>query len=379
MKIIFIILAFLVLSGAAFFMLRQEASVGSTVVPAVLPTHETATTREENPDPITAQVAVMPLEEKIGQMLIVGFGGTVPDAHITKMIARYHIGGINLLKRNVTDAAQVRALTSGLQSLASVPLFIAADQEGGAVVRFSFLDELTPESDIESEDEAEAVAERRGAELAALGINTNFSPVVDYVANPNSYLYSRTFGANATTTGRLGEAMMRGYLRGGVIPVVKHFPGYGSVGLDPHRNGVMREDGRAGIEESMAPFASIISKYPEGAIMTAHISVPEIDTKPATLSPVFLTQILRERFGFRGVIITDDMEMISAGTSPADASLAAIKAGADMIISTYTPEVQIAIYDRLYEAVRSGEITESRINESVTRILRLKATLSTGR
>lgn len=379
MKIIFLMfVCALGAAGALVFLSATEKDAQSAVALPQEAAVEPAVMRKE-PDSIAAKIALMPLEEKVGQMLIVGFDGMTADAHIMDMIARYHIGGINLLRRNVKDAEQVRALSRELQSLSKMPLFIAADQEGGDVVRFSFLEELSPQTAIETEAQAEALAERRAAELSALGITMNFSPVADYVADPDAYLYSRTFGAGAEATGRLGGAMVRGYVRGGVVPVVKHFPGYGSVALDPHRNGVGREDGMAAIEESMAPFAAIIAHYPEGAVMTAHISVPEVDVRPATLSPVFLTEILRGRFGFRGVIITDDMEMVSAGASASDASLEAVKAGADMIISTYTPGVQIAIYNRLLAAVRAGEISEARIDESVSRILRLKATLSAGR
>lgn len=374
MKTLFFVLVFLALSGAVFVVYREEKDAGAILVTA----QKAAVQNPEVANPIAAKVAEMSLEEKIGQMLIVGFGTTVVDAHITEMITRYHIGGINLLKRNVRGREQMLALTAELQGLAKIPLFIAADQEGGTVARFSFLSELASQRDIDSEEEAEAIAERRAKELAELGVNMNFSPVADYVNDPDAYLYDRTFGRDPETIGRFGEAMVRGYLRGGVIPVVKHFPGYGSIMRDPHRDGVARTDGVRALAESMVPFAAIIARYPEGAVMTAHISVPEIDTKPATLSSTFLTQILRERLGFRGVIITDDVEMISAGTSPVAASLEAVKAGADMIISTYMPEIHIAIYNRLYEAVRSGEITEVRIDESVERILRLKAALPGG-
>ena len=158
----------------------------------------------------------------LGQILIVGFEHQYLDDHIRKMITQYHIGGVNLLGRNVRDENQVRQLIIDLQKITTVPPFVATDQEGGKVVRFKFLDELTPQIEIKSVQQAERVAISRAKELAELGVNMNFSPVLDYVSNSESYLYDRTFGTNPTAIGELGSAMIKGYKEGGVIPVAKH-------------------------------------------------------------------------------------------------------------------------------------------------------------
>ena len=325
--------------------------------------------------PISKQeraVSGMSLDEKIGQMMIIGFEHQYLDDHIRKMITRYHIGGVNLLGRNVKDENQVKQLVASLQKITTIPLFIATDQEGGKVVRFNFLSELTPQIKIKDSRQAEQVAFDRAKELRELGVNMNFSPVLDYVSHDKSYLYSRTFAVNPNLTGELGSAMIRGYKKGGVIPVAKHFPGYGNIFPDPHTNQATLNINREELGLNLTPFQKVVGGNSAVAIMTAHILIPVVDTKPATLSTKFLSEILRKQIGFDGVIITDDLEMISAGKVIEQSAVDAIKAGADMIISTYTLEKQIRIFDSLKNSVLNGDITEERINESVTRILSLK-------
>ncbi len=350
----------ILISLGAFFLLQPPKKIETPVV---------------NLDPIEEKIKTMSLDEKIGQMLIIGFEHQYVDEHIKTMIEKYHIGGINLLRRNIKDGAQTIELTKSLQFISAIPLFLATDQEGGEVLRFKFLKELTGQINIKNVQQAEEVAFSRAKELKELGINMNFSPVLDYVSDQKSYLYSRTFGTDAENIGELGKAMVKGYKNGKVIPVAKHFPGYGNLSLDPHKSEVEINIDENDLSKNLLPFQKIIDVDPSGAIMTAHIMVPSVDSKPATLSSKFLNEILRKQMGFKGVIITDDMEMVSAGKSVEESSLEAIIAGADMIISTYTSAKHITIFEKIRNAVLSGEITEQRIDESVKRILRLKAEL----
>lgn len=320
-------------------------------------------------------IANMSLEEKIGQMLIVGFEGAQVDDHAQRMITQYHVGGINLLKRNVEGKEQVKQLALNLQSLAKIPLFIATDQEGGSASRFDFLNELTPQLQIKDPLEAERIAHERAAELKELGINMNFSPVLDYASDKQSYIYNRTFGVEPDSSGELGIAMIKGYLNGSVIPVAKHFPGYGNMSSDPHRKQALINVEDDELRLFLLPFQKAIADSAIPAIMTAHALIPAVDDQPATLSSKFLGEILRKQMGFNGVIITDDLEMASVGMPAEEAAVEAIKAGADMVISTYAPEKQIQIFNRLKEAVLNGGIGEERINESVERILKLKTLL----
>ena len=324
---------------------------------------------------IKEKVSTMTLEEKIGQMLIIGLSGTELDARTKEMIEEYGVGGFNLLGRNIENRVQSKKLISDMQSIAKIPLFIATDQEGGNVIRFDFFEELTRQVDIKSREQAKNVAEKRGEELLSVGVNMNFAPVLDYVTDKKSYLYDRTFGASPELIGDFGNAMIDGYISSGVIPVVKHFPGYGNISLDPHKKGVSISISKEELEQNLFPFREIIKENPLVPIMTAHIIVPIIDEKPATLSAKFLSEILRGEMGFEGVIITDDMEMASVGKDVAKESVEAVKAGADMIISTYTSKLHTDIFLALRWAVLSGEISQDRIDESVVRILRLKENL----
>lgn len=324
-------------------------------------------------DSIILRVNKMSLDEKIGQMLIVGFEHKYLDRHIKNMITKYHVGGVNLLGRNVKNRGQIKQLIVDLQNTADVPLIIATDQEGGENSRFQFLNELTPQIKIKEIKQAERVAFSRATELRDLGVNMNFSPVVDYVSNSKSYLYKRTFGVDPDTAGKLGVAMINGYIKGGIIPVVKHFPGYGNIFPDPHKNQATSDITEKELELYLVSFRRIIENNPTVAIMTAHILIPNVDTKIATLSHKFLYEILRKQLGFNGVIITDELEMVSAGSSAEQLAVDAIKAGADIIISTYTPQKQINIFNHLKKSVLSGEIPEKRIDESVERILNLKS------
>src|SRR3989344_26974 len=367
-KIIYILIIFSVgISVALTYYLKQQTSL--------VQEEQEMKKEPEVIDPIVLQVRGMSLDEKIGQLLMVGFVGQYLDSHIQKMVTQYHIGGVNLLARNVKDSNQVKKLISDLQKISSIPLFIGTDQEGGINIRFKFLQELTPQTKISDTVAAEQIAFDRAAELKDLGVNMNFSPVVDYVSNDKSYLYKRTFGASPNTAGELANAMIDGYLKGGVIAVAKHFPGYGNVVLNPHTDESVLPISVAELEINLASFIKVLTNKNTGAIMTAHIVIPEMDSKPATLSYKFITEILRNRLGFNGVVITDDIEMASVGHSVSDIAVESIKAGNDIIIDTYTPKNSIIIFDRLKQAVLNKEISKERIDQSVIRILNLKKSI----
>lgn len=328
-------------------------------------------------DLVADELSRMSVDEKIGQLLIVGFEHPYVDDHIRIMIQKYHIGGINLFGRNVTSLAQTTKLDADLQKVSSTTLFIGTDQEGGNYERFKSVGEQTSEPDVKTPEQAYAVAYARAEELKALGVNMDFSPVLDHVTDPKSYLYARTFATSSEVIGRLGESMIEGYIAGGVVPVAKHFPGYGNIIRDPHRNGASISLDQKDLDENLLPFKTVIQEGVIEAIMTAHVVVPLVDSRPATFSEAFLKGILRDQFGFKGVIITDDLEMAAAGTSTPIGQLAvdSIQAGTDMIISTYTPGKQIEIFNAIKQAVSDGSISMDRLDQSVGRILLLKAHL----
>ncbi len=325
------------------------------------------------------KIKTLPLRKRIGQLMIFGFASTSPDTHIRTLIKEYGVGGVNLLKRNVANAAQVKEMTEELNRLTEAaglpPMFIAVDQEGGGVNRFQFLSEKTAQMDIGNAEEAFAVAKRRGEELRNLGISMNFSPVLDYVPDASAYLYNRTFATTSDAAALLGAAMARGYLTAGIIPVFKHFPGYGSIVLDPHQNAAAIADEEF-LEKILLVFERALAARDPMPVMTAHVIYQSFDAKPATLSKKFLTTILRERFGYEGVIITDDIEMVSARSAGSmsipEAAVQALEAGADVIISTYTAALHEKIIEAIEEAVVRGRLSEERVNESVVRVWKLK-------
>ena len=314
----------------------------------------------------------MSLDEKVGQLVIAGLVGPYADDAAREAISKYHIGGVNLLGRNIKERNQVIKLITDLQAVAAVPLFIAVDQEGGSISRLRFLKELTPQYSIRTARQARAVAVSRGKELKELGVNMNFSPVLDYVTSERSYLWPRVFRGNVAAVASLGQAMMEGYKAAGVVSVPKHFPGYGNVKPDPHASNVSLKTDAKGLAVSLVPFRHILSAGGAGAVMTAHIQVPFFDVKSATVSGKFITQLLRKGWGFDGLVITDDIEMVSAGKSVGETAVESIKAGADVVIVSLTPEKYKVVFESLKNAVLKGDITEQRLNESVGRILKLK-------
>jgi beta-N-acetylhexosaminidase len=377
--IVYIIVAALFVLGTLYFFIKPASfssfhNTQTVKDPNASSNISSSTILDDQKEKVEKILNSMTLDEKIGQMLIIGFPTPELDDHIKLMIKEYHVGGVNLLKRNISSGTQVKKLSQDLQSFntkySKLPFIISADQEGGDVVRFKFMKELTAEPAIKNTTQAYDVALGRGKELKEYGINMNFSPVLDLVTDKNSYLYSRTFATSSEKIAGLGAAMVKGYEDAGIMPVIKHFPGYGNIKADPHKNAVHTTLTSQDFEQ----FKSVLEKY-SVPVMTAHSIIDDVDTKPATLSSKFLTDILRKQWNYEGVIITDDIEMVSAGSTPANAAVKAVEAGADMIISTYTPQVQLDVFNALKKAVQDKNISEERINESLRRIIALKLSL----
>jgi beta-N-acetylhexosaminidase len=332
----------------------------------------------------------MTLEEKIGQMLCLGWHAHLAlDDQAISCIDELHTGGMILMGRNVRapgeahiDAQKVREMCDALQSRAKIPLLIATDQEGGRVARFSTapFTQVPPAARIETAEAAERAARTMGRELAMVGVNVNFAPVADVNSNPdNPVIGDRSFANTADRAVPMVLAQVAAYLSVGVAPCLKHFPGHGDTDLDSHlalptlSHALETMDSR-----ELVPFrAGIRAGCP--LVMTAHILFPALDEDlPATLSGTILTGLLRERLGFDGVIVTDCLEMkaVADRWGVARAAVLAAKAGADLLLVCHTPERQRAAFDALLAAARSGDLSEAHIDASVARIQRLKATLT---
>ena len=330
-------------------------------------------------------IAQMTIEEKVGQLIMVGFDGTQANEAIEAHIRERFVGGVVLFSRNIESPQQTAELTNQLQRLAEatarqIPLFIGIDQEGGWVIRLKEGATVLPGNMALGATDSTELAERAGEitaiELAAVGVNLNFAPVMDVNNNPqNPVIGRRSFGELAELVSRLGTAYIRGLQHNGVLATAKHFPGHGDTTVDSHFDLPTVNHGLERIHAlELQPFRAAIDAD-VAAIMTAHIVYPAFDTdRPATLSPTILTDLLREELGFDGLLITDDMEMkaIDDRYRSGEAAVMAIEAGADIVMVLWTPTKQIEVFDALLSAVKSGRITQARLDQSVERILKSK-------
>jgi beta-N-acetylhexosaminidase len=304
-----------------------------------------------------------------------------------QVIDRYRPGGIIYFTRlgNENNPPQIAALSNGIQRVAlrqrtPVPMLISTDQEHGVVTRVGppatqFPGSMALGATMRPQD-ADTAARITGRELRAIGINQNFAPVGDVNVNPfNPVIGVRSFGDRAGVVARLTGNQVTAFQRtAGVVATTKHFPGHGDTDVDSHFGIPIINHSRAQLDAvDLPPFRAAVVQG-VGAIMTAHIIVPALDPSgdPATLSAPIITGVLRQRMGFDGVVITDALDMAGVRQKYGDdrVPVLALKAGVDQLLMP--PRFDVA-YNAVLAAVRSGELTERRIDASVTRILRLKA------
>jgi beta-N-acetylhexosaminidase len=334
----------------------------------------------------------MSLDEKIGQLIVpakIGMFLTQDSETFQQMrrdVIEFHVGGYHLLGENDTLHEPVGAalLVNHLQEMAKAPLLITADFEGGVGLRFIGATRLPRAMAIGATGNPEMAyqAGRIAAEEArAIGVNVNFYPVVDVNNNArNPIINIRSFGGNPELVSRMARAFIRGSQEHGVMATAKHFPGHGDTSTDSHLELPVVDVDRTRLNTiELPPFQAAIEEG-VGGVMSAHIALPQVEPEklPATLSSKILTGVLRNDLKFHGVIFTDAMNMrgISAHFPEGEAAVRAVKAGADVIL--YPPSVEQA-FNGLKRAVESGEIKESRIDESVRRILAAKLELGLDR
>ncbi|MBH8592013.1 beta-N-acetylhexosaminidase [Paenactinomyces guangxiensis] len=334
----------------------------------------------------------MTLEEKVGQMVMGGFYGDVPSEDARRLIQEAHVGSIILFSYtgNVKDPLQTAKLTNGLQKMATetrlkLPLFIATDQEGGVVARLT-----TGATQLPGNMALGATRDRKlvqkaykitAQELRAIGIQMNLAPDLDVNVNPaNPVIGVRSFAEDPRLVAQMGTEAIRALQKNNVVATAKHFPGHGDTNVDSHLGLPVINKSKEELERvELVPFKQAVNSGID-AIMTAHINVPALDPTPdlpATLSKPILTGLLREKMGFNGLIITDSMTMAGVANSFGgipQASVKAVEAGADIILLTpeLTTDEQIEVYQEIVDAVRSGTLSEKRIDESVLRILKAK-------
>ncbi len=347
-------------------------------------------------------MTTLTLREKIGQMLLVGFRGCTPAECeiIDRDIREHHLGGIILFdqdmtggtidsgnrRRNIESPAQVKTLLAHLQAQSRIPLLTAIDQEGGRVNRlktaYGFPASISHEELGRMDQPAETYrhAAATAQTLASLGLNLNLAPVVDLDAHPDNPIIkgkARTFSADPEVVVRHASEFIRAHRAHGVLSCAKHFPGHGSATGDTHL-GLVNVTA-TWHERELIPFQRLIAADLCDAIMTAHVFNAKLDPiHPATLSRSVLAGLLRGKLGFHGVIMSDDMEMkaIADHYGLENSIPAAIEAGVDLLCFgnnlSYDPAIAGKAASIIERAVASGQIPESRIDESCERVLALK-------
>ncbi len=319
-----------------------------------------------------------------GQLMMVRLFGTELDADADAFLRQYKVRGACLFRQNMTDASQLTRLTGALREAMGPQALIALDQEGGAVVRSTWVPAPPSAMALGAANDPQ-LARDVGAAVAravrSLGFNWNFAPVLDLNNNPhNPVIAERSFGADPLLAARLAMAWMEGSESEGVACCVKHFPGHGDTHVDSHRDLPTVDKPLAELERfEFAPFRIAAPKA--SAVMTAHIVYPALDpVNPATMSRPILTGILRERFGYQGVIITDGMDMhaIAHRYQAGEAAVNALVAGADMVMAIGSRETQLETVQAIAEAIRTGVLPMPEVEARLARLAALAAAHPAG-
>ncbi len=309
---------------------------------------------------------------------------TVAGEATKKALAQYPVGGIVYFAKNLEDREQTVALLENTQSYAKIPLFLGVDEEGGTVSRVGSNPDMGVPSvgDMrslgKSQDPAAVYSAGQdiGGGLHALGFNLDFAPVADVAQGADSVIGSRSFGSDAELCASLAGVIVKSLRAEGIVSCLKHFPGYGSATVDDHNGTSVVEKTLSELEAcDLVPFQTIIAS--EGSVpfvMVSHLSYPNVtgsDT-PADLSSSIVTDILRDKLEYQNVIITDSHSMASITDhySAGEAAVKALAAGCDMILM---PSDLQAAFDAVKAAVADGTLSQARIDESVLRILTVKA------
>ncbi len=334
----------------------------------------------------------MTLEQKIGQRLVGGFPSTTMSEEFINAVKEYKIGNVILFRENVENEQQLKKLCEDIQELITketgYPAFITIDQEGGVVTRLPETLANIPGAmalaATKDSNNAYIAGKLTGEELASLGVNFNLSPCLDVNSNPNNPIIgARSYSDNANTVAEFGVQMIKGLVEGGVLASAKHFPGHGDTAVDSHISlPCVDKSFDELMQVEFVPFmAAIKAKVP--AIMTTHILFPQIEKEklPATMSRTIMTDVLRGKLGFDGLIVSDCMEMsaIAKFYTTEQGVQKALNAGVDLVFVSHNA-VKLAECAKLAkENVISGVLNADEIDESVERILKYKKEFNIGK
>jgi beta-N-acetylhexosaminidase len=330
------------------------------------------------------------IRRHVGQLAIVGFTGhTIPD-EVRELAREFDLAGVFFLARNVETPEQVADLSRESQALAAdIPLWVSVDQEGGRVARLKRpFTEWPPMITLGragpgAEKLAERFARALAAELHAVGISMDYTPVLDVLTNPkNPVIGDRALADRAEDVARLGAAIIRTLQGEGIAASGKHFPGHGDTSTDSHVELPLLDHPRDRLEAvELVPFKAAIAAG-VASIMTAHILIPALDDEsPATLSKAIVDGLLKRTLGFEGLVLSDDLEMkaISGRYGHSDATIRAIAAGCDAVLMCAPePEAQMAALEAIIHAVEKGELPLKRVEDALARHRRVKERFLAG-
>src|SRR5829696_5078453 len=324
------------------------------------------------------------IRRHIGQLAIVGFNGHAIPADVRALAREFDLGGVIFFARNVEAPEQVADLSRESQELAGeIPLWVSVDQEGGRVARLKRpFTEWPPMITLGRAGEAsERLAERfalaLAAELHAVGISMDYTPVLDVLTNAkNPVIGDRALAERADDVARLGAVIIRTLQGAGIAACGKHFPGHGDTAVDSHFELPLLDHPPDRLDAvELVPFKAAIAAE-VAAIMTAHILIPSLDEAlPGTLSPAIVDGLLKRTLGYRGLVLSDDLEMkaISARYGTSEATVQAIAAGCDAVLMCAPePAAQVAALEAIVYAVEKGELPLKRVEDAIARHRRVK-------
>lgn len=323
----------------------------------------------------------LPLRRRVGQVLVGSFAGRAVPVELVALAKEFDLGGVILFARNVESPEQVLEVSIAAESLGvEAPAWVSVDQEGGRVARLKAPFTVWPPAATLGRAVAPELAERfaraLARELRAVGVTLDFAPVLDVLTNAdNPAIGDRALSDDAAQAAVLGATIIRALQAEGVAACGKHFPGHGDTSVDSHFELPLVEQPPDRLRRvEFVPFQAAIAAGVAG-VMTAHVLVPSLDdVRPATLSPAIL-KLLRGELGYGGMVVSDDLEMQAIGRSwtPAEAAVAAIRAGCDtVLVCAGDIEVQASVLEALVKAVESGEIPLARLDDAVARVGRQK-------
>ncbi|MBU3202786.1 glycoside hydrolase family 3 protein [Clostridium algidicarnis] len=390
-------LSLLMLSGCSIN--EDSSSNDSSPLPQVDAGEDNSSSIVETESKAEKLLHSMTLEEKIGQLFIIrpddlelnltseqindstNNGAVELDTNMQETLKKYPIGGVSLFGKNILNPTQLTTFISDMQKQSTIPLFVSIDEEGGTVSRIA----KSPNFDVPKFESMQKIGETKnvakakdvgftiGSYLKSYGVNLDFAPVADINTNPkNIVIGNRSFGNDPDLVSKMVFAEISGLHEAGIMSCVKHFPGHGDTKGDTHTGEVSIEKTWEELKKcELVPFINSIDTT--DMVMISHITIPNItsDGIPASLSNEIIEGKLRKELGYKGVVISDAMEMgaITKKYSSEESAVKAVLAGVDIILM---PESFVESYNGIYDAVKNGVINETRIDDSVLRILNLK-------